>query len=157
MTLELAVTPRILVADDDPSIRRLVCTFLEREQVEVDCVADGAEAIDLLKQHSYSIIFLDLVMPIIDGFGVIAYLSRNPPAIKPIVLVMSSHAERRFREVDPDVVAGMLRKPFDVSELSNVVRLCLQDAAQIPERLFYSKERALQEYSTQGAAARSIR
>ena len=157
MTLELAVTPRILVADDDPSIRRLVCTFLEREQVEVDCVADGAEAIDLLKQHSYSIIFLDLVMPIIDGFGVIAYLSRNPPAIKPIVLVMSIHAERRFREVDPDVVAGMLRKPFDVSELSNVVRLCLEGAAQIPERLFYSKERALQEYSTQAAAARSVR
>ena len=126
-----ARTHRVLVADDDPAIRRLLCTIVGREDLQVDCVGDGQEAIDLIKQHEYSVILLDLMMPKVDGFGVIEHLRTQPPARKPIVLVISAYADQKFKEVDPNIVAGVLRKPFEVADIGNLVRHCVagfQDA-----------------------------
>lgn len=117
-------TSRVLVADDDHAIRQLVCTIVRRERLEVDCAADGVEAIDLLHKHSYAVIILDLMMPRLDGFGVIAELKNHPPANKPVVLVVTAYADQKFKSVDPDVVAGVLRKPFEVADLGNLIRLC---------------------------------
>jgi CheY-like chemotaxis protein len=116
---------RVLVADDDQSIRQLLCTIVKREGLEVDCVADGGEAIDRLKQQDYSVILLDLMMPRIDGFAVIEYLKRHPPRHKPVVLVITAYADQKFKQVDATIVAGVLRKPFEVADLGNVVRLCV--------------------------------
>ena len=122
--------PRVLVADDDHSIRQLVCTIVKREHIAVDCVADGEQAIEHLKQHDYAVILLDLMMPKVDGFGVIEYLKEHPPAVKPVVLVITAYADQKFKEVDPDIVAGVLRKPFEVADLGNIVRQCATDLAE---------------------------
>jgi CheY-like chemotaxis protein len=126
---------RVLVADDDQSIRQLVCTIIRRERLEVDCVADGVEAIEKLREHEYSVILLDLMMPRANGFDVIAYMRENPGAHKPIVLVVTAYADQRFKEVDPAIVAGVLRKPFEVADLGNLIRLCVTgyDAAKARE------------------------
>lgn len=116
---------RVLVADDDQAIRQLVCTILQREGLEVDCVADGHEAVEKLEEHEYSVILLDLMMPRVDGFGVVAHLKENPPTNKPVVLVISAYADQKFKDVDPNVVAGVLRKPFEVADLGSLVRLCV--------------------------------
>ena len=116
---------RVLIADDDQAIRQLVCTILQREGLEVDSVADGQEAIEKLEQNDYTVILLDLMMPRVDGFGVVSYLKDHPPASKPVVLVVSAYADQKFKEVDPDVVAGVLRKPFEVADLGSLVRLCV--------------------------------
>src|SRR5207237_7630676 len=110
---------RILVADDDRSIRQLVTTIVRREHFEVDSAADGFEAIDFLKQHEYAVILLDLMMPRVDGFGVIRHLRENPPTRKPIILVISAYADQKFKEVDPEIVAGVIRKPFEVADLGS--------------------------------------
>jgi CheY-like chemotaxis protein len=119
-------TSRILAADDDASIRQLVCTIIRREHFEVDCAADGHEAIEFLRGHEYAVILLDLMMPRVDGFGVISWLRHNPPAIKPILLVVTAYADQKFKQVDPAIVAGVLRKPFEVADLGNLVRLCVE-------------------------------
>jgi CheY-like chemotaxis protein len=125
MTERLLKEPRVLVADDDQAIRQLVCTIVKRERLDIDCAADGAEAIEKLKAHEYSVILLDLMMPRIDGFGVIDYLRDHPPAYKPIILVITAYADQSFKAVDPNIVAGVLRKPFEVADLGNIVRLCV--------------------------------
>jgi len=116
---------RVLVADDDQSIRHLVCKIVQREKFEVDCVRDGFEGIEKLKEYEYALILLDLMMPRVDGFGVIQYLKEHPPLRKPIVLIVSAYTDQKFKEVDPKVVAGVLRKPFEVSELGNLIRMCV--------------------------------
>lgn len=121
---------RVLVADDDQAIRQLVCTIVKREGLEVDCVADGAEAIEMLREHDYSVLLVDLMMPRVDGFGVIEYLRSHPPAQKPVVLVISAYADQKFKEVDPNIVTGVVRKPFEVAELGNLVRLCVDGYEQ---------------------------
>ncbi|HEX8620017.1 MAG TPA: response regulator [Thermoanaerobaculia bacterium] len=117
---------RVLIADDDLAIRHLVSTILQREGLAFDSAADGQEAIDKLEQHSYAVVLLDLMMPRVDGFGVVEYLKANPPVTKPVVLVISAYADQKFKQVDADVVAGVLRKPFEVGDLGNLVRLCVQ-------------------------------
>ena len=125
MAKQLRNRPRILIADDDQSIRQLVCTIVRRERLEVDCVADGAEAIEKLQENDYAVILLDLMMPRVDGFGVIEYLRDNPPAFKPVVLVITAYADQKFKDVDPNIVSGVVRKPFEVAELGTLVRLCV--------------------------------
>jgi CheY-like chemotaxis protein len=115
---------RVLVADDDFSIRRLVCTIIKREGLLADCVADGGEAIEKLQESEYAVILLDLMMPRVDGFAVIDYLREHPPMNKPVVLVVTAYADQKFKEVDPEVVAGVLRKPFEVADLGNIISLC---------------------------------
>lgn len=115
---------RILIADDDTSIRQLLTTIVKRERLTVDAATDGEDAIQKLQQHEYAVILLDLMMPHVDGFGVIDYLREHPQKRKPVVLVITAYADQRFKGVDPDVVAGVIRKPFEVAELGGLVRLC---------------------------------
>ena len=117
--------PRVLVADDDQSIRQLLCTIVKREHFAVDCVPDGLHAIEMLQQHEYSLILLDLMMPRLDGFGVIQWLKEHPPLQKPIILVITAYADQKFKEVDPSLVAGVLRKPFEVGDLAGLIQSCV--------------------------------
>lgn len=118
--------PRVLVADDDSSIRQLLSTIVRREGMDVDSVSDGSDAIEKLKENSYSVILLDLMMPRVSGFEVIEYLKKNPPEMKPVVLVISAYADQRVRGVDASIVAGVLRKPFEVGDLGAIVSLCIR-------------------------------
>jgi CheY-like chemotaxis protein len=116
---------KVLVADDDQSIRQLVSMIVRREGLEIDSAADGVEAIEKLQQHEYAVILLDLMMPRIDGFGVVEYLREHPPSQKPVVLVITAYADQKFKQVDPNVVSGVVRKPFEVADLGGIVSLCV--------------------------------
>jgi CheY-like chemotaxis protein len=131
--------PRVLIVDDDPSIRQLVATILRREKLDVTTAADGLEAIELLRRDNYGVILLDLMMPRLDGFGVIEFLKENPPALKPIVLVITAYADQKFKEVDSDIVAGVVRKPFEVADLGGIVRLCVIGFLEEAGTLFTSQ------------------
>jgi two-component system, chemotaxis family, chemotaxis protein CheY len=117
--------PSVLIADDDQSIRQLVKTVVRRENIEVDCAVDGQDAVEKLQEREYALILLDLMMPRLDGFGVIEYLRTHPPSRKPVVLVITAYADQKFKDVDPDIVAGVLRKPFEIADLGNLIRLCV--------------------------------
>ncbi|HEX2123466.1 MAG TPA: protein kinase, partial [Thermoanaerobaculia bacterium] len=65
---------RALVADDDPATRYLLTSVLQRYHVAYDEVDNGADAVKLLKQKHYTLIFVDLLMPRVDGWGVIDYV-----------------------------------------------------------------------------------
>ncbi|HYC87739.1 MAG TPA: response regulator [Thermoanaerobaculia bacterium] len=127
---------RVLVADDDQAIRQLVCTIVKREGLEVDCAADGAEAIEMLREHQYSVLLIDLMMPRVDGFGVIEYVKNHPAPQKPVVLVITAYADQKFKEVDPTIVTGVVRKPFEVADLGNLVRLCVDGYEQVRSESF---------------------
>ena len=135
--------PRVLVADDDPSIRQLVCTIVKREGFDVDCAADGIEAVAFLERHEYAVILVDLMMPRLDGFGVIEWLKSHPPSTKPVILVITAYADQKFKQVDPELVAGVLRKPFEVADLGILVRLCVRgfDEELVAHRLYLSNTR----------------
>jgi CheY-like chemotaxis protein len=147
MADEKKTLQRVLVADDDHSIRQLVTTIVKRENFDVDSAADGLEAIECLKQQRYAVVLLDLMMPRLDGFGVIQWLKENPPAVKPIILVITAYADQRFKEVDSEIVSGVLRKPFEVAELGELVRSCVQGFTdEVSHKLYFSKDSAIRDF-----------
>lgn len=108
-----ATERRVLVVDDDDGIRQMVCKILERESFDVDRARDGAEAIDKLKQQDYDLVLLDLMMPRVDGYGVLRFLKETRPQKLSRVVVMTALTPH---EVE-DPVAKVLAKPFDVGLL----------------------------------------
>jgi two-component system chemotaxis response regulator CheY len=137
---------RVLVADDDLSIRQLVRTIITREDIAVDTAGDGREAIELLDKGEYAVILLDLMMPRVDGFGVIEHLRAHPRKQKPIVLVITAYADQKFKHVDANVVSGVLRKPFEVADLGALVRLCVHGMhSATAEELLRASDRSIRD------------
>jgi CheY-like chemotaxis protein len=120
----MSVAKRVLVVDDDASIRELLTSVLGRRDLIVDEAADGAEALDLLRQNTYSVVLLDLLMPNVDGFGV---LDEIGSAIStPVVLVITGADRAMVKELDPQRIHGVVRKPFDAEDLANLVVACAE-------------------------------
>jgi CheY-like chemotaxis protein len=117
---------RVLVVDDDPVIRRLLVWTLEHYSLTVDQAGDGIEALALIKEHQYAVILLDLVMPMLDGFGVLKALDGPSLALPPVVLVITGADRRAVDHLDPQRIHGIVRKPFDPEELASLVVACAE-------------------------------
>lgn len=138
---------RVLIVDDDPSIRRLLTTLVRRERIEVDSAADGQEAIELLQTGTYAVILLDLMMPRVDGFGVIEWLKQHAREPKPVVFVISAYADQMYRTADTDIVAGVLHKPFDVRDVASLIRHIVRGwDDNLAGALRNSRERAIRDF-----------
>jgi CheY-like chemotaxis protein len=110
---------RVLIVDDDAVIRELLGTMLRQRDLTVDEAADGREALDLLKENIYSVVLLDLLMPNVDGFGVLDGLTSTA-----VVLVITGADRALLKRLDPKKIHGVVRKPFDAEELANLVVAC---------------------------------
>jgi len=117
---------RVLVVDDDPVIRRLLVATLERHSLTVDEASDGLAALALIKEHQYSVILLDLMMPVLDGFGVLDALDGPSMTSPPVVLVITGADRNAVDHLDPQRIHGIVRKPFDPEELASVVVACAE-------------------------------
>ncbi|HEX8172231.1 MAG TPA: response regulator [Thermoanaerobaculia bacterium] len=114
---------RILVVDDDAEVRELLSTTLRQRALTVDAAGDGDEAVELLRENRYSVVLLDLIMPELDGFGVLDALAAD--AITPPVVLVVTGADRSMVErLDSRRIHGVVRKPFDPHELADVVAAC---------------------------------
>jgi len=128
---------RILVVDDDDAIRRLLFTILRRRGLAVDAAKDGAEALEQLERFRYALVLLDLMMPRVNGWEVLRHLERRSRAERPVVIVLTAGAEPR--DFNPDLVAGSIRKPFEIDLLLDAVEACI--AAIGPHRPEWSLRR----------------
>lgn len=117
------MTPKckILVVDDEPAIRALVAKIVERAGYPVETARDGAEAIEKLEQTSYGVIVLDLMMPNIDGYGLIRHLKQRGAAPRPAVIVVSAGDSAALRQLDGAMVHSIVRKPFDIDVLGDLI------------------------------------
>jgi DNA-binding response OmpR family regulator len=117
----------VLVVDDEPAIRALVAKIVERAGHPVDTARDGAEAIEKLDQTDYAVIVLDLMMPNIDGYGLIQHLKGRKGA-KPAVIVVSAGDSAALRQLDGALVHSILRKPFDIDVLGDLITAAVKAA-----------------------------
>ena len=130
--------PKILIVEDDDVIRTMIATALRREPVVVDVARDGAEALEKMRLTRFGVILVDLMMPRVSGFELIEAMRSELPQPRPIVFVMTASDDVGFHDLDPDIVAGVLRKPFDIQRLVEIVRDCAllfrehRDALQEP-------------------------
>ena len=113
---------RALIAEDAEPVRRLLATLLQRQGLEVVTAKSGREALEHLKQGSFELILLDLMMPDISGFAVLEHLKAEHPEMLKHLIVVTAVSERELTRVldeNPDI--RILRKPFDISQVTEAV------------------------------------
>lgn len=112
--------PRVLVVDDDDAIRTMVERVLRREDFEVESARDGEEAIEKLSRNDYGAVLLDLMMPRLDGYGVLRFLETGTIAT-PAVVVMTANLDSAA-DIRTAPALRVLPKPFDVRMMVSELR-----------------------------------
>ena len=104
----------------------MVERVLKREHYEVESARDGCEAIEKLSRNDFTTVLLDLMMPRVDGHGVLRYLEERPKA--PAVIVMTANLQSAEETASAGPVFRVLSKPFDIRQLVSHVHECVATA-----------------------------
>lgn len=122
----MADSPRILVADDEPNLRRVLAAILSREGYQVTQAADGGEALELLTSD-IDVVITDLKMPRVDGMKVLETVSSEYPAV-PVIMITA------FGSIDNAVAAvkagafDFIEKPFEQEQIRQIVEKAVKQA-----------------------------
>ena len=117
----------LLVVDDDPQVVDLVSQLLEGEPYEVTAATDGQEALEVIARQRPTVILLDLLMPRMDGFAVIAHLQQDPEwrQIPVIVLTAKTLTAAEHALLDQSVRTVVQKQGLDRDTLIQEVRSLL--------------------------------
>jgi len=120
--------PRILVADDDDSVRSLLRLTLPAGGVEVVEARDGEEALELISAHAPDLLLLDWKMPGRPGADVLAEVRRSHPTL-PVIVLTADQAESTHALAGALGADTFLTKPFSPLELLEAVESFLPELA----------------------------
>jgi CheY-like chemotaxis protein len=109
----------ILVADDEPSVRSTIRRLLERRGATVVLASDGAEAAARLRDGSYSLILLDVMMPKLTGYQLLPIARTAQPSAR--VLLMSGYSDAARGAQGEDEPDTFLEKPFTARQMDAAV------------------------------------
>jgi two-component system chemotaxis response regulator CheY len=122
----------VLIVDDDDSLRHIMKTALTRAGLTCDTAADGIYALEQLRSTPYTFVLLDVVMPRLDGPGVLRELRSLPlPGTdRPFVVMVTGSPDREALLPLGDLVQVIIRKPVHLEQLTDLVRDCVTARGQ---------------------------
>ncbi len=118
---------KALVVDDDDPIRAMLSKIVSRQNLDVDTARDGVEAIERIDKDGYSLIVLDLMMPRIDGYGVLQHLNDHHPEKLACTIIASAVPESEILKRFRLPIFRIHPKPFDMTRLIEDIRECTRD------------------------------
>jgi len=114
---------RVLIADDDEAIRHLIVSLLRRSGFDTVEAVDGFAAIVCIDREPFDALVVDMMMPRVDGFGVVMHLvDVHNHMLKKTVVVTALPANSTSRRLQD--VCTVMSKPFDCGELLDAVQQC---------------------------------
>jgi DNA-binding NtrC family response regulator len=125
------ITPdpkQILVVDDEPNLRRVLGAQLMRDGYEVHSVADGEEALKILREQYIDVVITDLRMPKLDGMELLRQALALEPEL-PVVIITAHGTVDNAVEALKTGAFDYITKPFDQNEVRNVVQKALRTRA----------------------------
>jgi DNA-binding response OmpR family regulator len=115
---------KILIVDDEPELRELLCRYLTENGLSVSSVADANEMDHYLKNNNIDLFILDIMLPGEDGLSIAKRLRQT---IDPAIIMLSAHGEAVDRIVGLEIGADdYLAKPFNPRELLARIRIQLR-------------------------------
>jgi len=114
--------PRVLIADDEDSMRALVARALAIDGHDTVTAQDGAEALEILSREdgAFDLLLTDIQMPVMDGIALALTVKRDFPELT--ILLMTGFADQRERASGLDaIVHDVVTKPFSVADIRTAV------------------------------------
>jgi len=114
--------PRVLIADDEESMRSLVARAIAMDGHEIITAEDGAEALEILNREggAFDLLLTDIKMPVMDGIALALAVARDYPGLT--ILLMTGFADQRERASGLDaIVHDVVTKPFSVADIRTAV------------------------------------
>jgi DNA-binding response OmpR family regulator len=114
---------RVLVADDEPHIGRIIKMKLERGPFEVTLAFDGREAVEAINRQNppFDVVLLDLMMPELSGLDVLEHIRHMGPVTFPTVILTAAGQDEQQRAAMDLGAAAFLTKPFSPKKLYALV------------------------------------
>jgi DNA-binding NtrC family response regulator len=116
---------KVLVIDDDESIRSALTDLLRLEGYQVAEASNGQEALDILRHEDGWVLLLDLFMPHMNGHEVLKTLEENLDLLKAnqVILMSAGWRLNRARQAPhSDIVSAALEKPFEIEQALSLVK-----------------------------------
>jgi excisionase family DNA binding protein len=126
-TAPVNARPRVLVVDDEASIRDLLAKTLALAEYDVDVAPDGRSALERMRMYPYDLLIADLKMPGMDGLTVIREAKRYKADL-PVIIITGFSTESSAIEAVNIGVAGYLTKPFRVPQVLAAAAKALGEA-----------------------------
>ncbi|WFU73473.1 response regulator [Bradyrhizobium sp. CB2312] len=114
--------PKILIADDEDSMRQLVARAIAMDGHEIVTAQDGAEALEILTREdgAFDLLLTDIQMPVMDGIALALSAARDFPDLT--ILLMTGFADQRERASNLNaLVHDVVTKPFSVADIRTAV------------------------------------
>jgi two-component system cell cycle response regulator CpdR len=114
--------PRVLIADDEESMRMLVARAIAMDGHDTVTAQDGAEALDILTRDNgaFDLLLTDIQMPVMDGIALALSAKRDFPEL--VILLMTGYAAQRERASNLNAIAhDVISKPFSVADIRTAV------------------------------------
>lgn len=124
---------KILIAEDDNEVRLLFSRFLTKNGFAVVCVSDGKEALDVLSNEFFDVIVSDIMMPVIDGYGLVKAL-REKGDKTPVLMIT---AKSEYEDMQLGFLSGTddyMVKPVNVNEMLLRINALIRRAKMINDR-----------------------
>jgi two-component system chemotaxis response regulator CheY len=121
---------RILVVEDEQSVRRLFADMLQHWGCEVEVAMDGREAVEKYQRFRPDLVLMDLEMPLMDGFHASREIMKTDPDAYILLLSGSPDATLARKALEERFVKAVIPKPFELNEL----KMAIQDAIKEPKR-----------------------
>ena len=133
---------KVLVCDDDESVRTVLQAMLEQRGYQVISASSGEQAVEQATTQQPDAVLLDLVMPGMDGWQTMAALKQRP-ATREIPIIVVSVLSAQGRESSQADIAGWVRKPLDETVLIQTLQKAFGSQARVPRVLFVEDDLAL--------------
>ncbi len=115
---------RILLAEDEPSVREFVNRALVHRGHNVTTVNDGGEALEALEEDRFDLLLTDIVMPRVDGVALALKVSKDYPKMR--IVLMTGYAAERDRAHNLDaLVHEVVSNPFTLSDICDTIDAAL--------------------------------
>jgi CheY-like chemotaxis protein len=110
---------KILVADDDPVIQKLLCQVLSEDGHKVSPATNGAEAIAKVQKEDFELLFLDAHMPVMNGLETLRTMRNTFPRVW--VVMMDSYPDQLVKQAENEGALTCIHKPFDLKQIREVI------------------------------------
>jgi two-component system response regulator (stage 0 sporulation protein F) len=110
---------KILLADDDPAIRKLLCEVLTDDGHEVSVASDGAQAVREAQKEEFDLFFSDVHMPVMNGLEALRVIRGLHPHLP--VVMMDSYPNQLVNQAQKEGALTCIHKPFDLKEIRKVI------------------------------------